>query len=68
MPDPTHYTYRVTWSAEDGEHVAAVAVFNAHDLPELHLDPGVRYAEHRAHQHQLGLTLWQSFWTAPDAG
>jgi predicted RNase H-like HicB family nuclease len=27
MPDPTHYTYRVTWSAEDGEHVAAVAEF-----------------------------------------
>ena len=27
MPDPTHYTYRVTWSAEDGEHVATVAEF-----------------------------------------
>lgn len=27
MPDPTHYTYRVAWSAEDGEHVATVAEF-----------------------------------------
>lgn len=27
MPDPTHYTYRVTWCAEDGEHVATVAEF-----------------------------------------
>ncbi len=27
MPDPTHYTYRVTWSAEDAEHVATVAEF-----------------------------------------
>lgn len=30
MPDPTHYTYRVTWSAEDREHVATVA-----ELPSL---------------------------------
>jgi hypothetical protein len=22
MPDATHYTYRVAWSVEDGEHVA----------------------------------------------
>jgi predicted RNase H-like HicB family nuclease len=27
MPEPTHYTYRVTWSAEDDEHVATVAEF-----------------------------------------
>ena len=27
MPDATRYTYRVTWSAEDGEHVATVAEF-----------------------------------------
>jgi hypothetical protein len=27
MPDAAHYTYRVTWSAEDGEHVATVAEF-----------------------------------------
>jgi predicted RNase H-like HicB family nuclease len=27
MPDATHYSYRVTWSAEDGEHVATVAEF-----------------------------------------
>ena len=27
MPDATHYTCRVTWSAEDGEHVATVAEF-----------------------------------------
>ena len=27
MPDATHYTYRVTWSAEDDEHVATVAEF-----------------------------------------
>jgi hypothetical protein len=27
VPDATHYTYRVTWSAEDGEHVATVAEF-----------------------------------------
>ena len=26
-PDPTHYAYRVAWSAEDGEHVATVAEF-----------------------------------------
>lgn len=26
-PEPTHYTYRVAWSAEDGEHVATVAEF-----------------------------------------
>ncbi len=30
MPDATHYTYRVAWSAEDGEHVATVA-----ELPSL---------------------------------
>jgi predicted RNase H-like HicB family nuclease len=30
MPDATHYTYRATWSAEDGEHVATVA-----ELPSL---------------------------------
>ena len=27
MPDATHYTYRVAWSAEDGEHVATIAEF-----------------------------------------
>jgi predicted RNase H-like HicB family nuclease len=27
MPDATHYTYRVTWSVEDDEHVATVAEF-----------------------------------------
>lgn len=27
MPDATHYTYRVAWSAEDGEYVATVAEF-----------------------------------------
>jgi predicted RNase H-like HicB family nuclease len=27
MADATHYTFRVTWSAEDGEHVATVAEF-----------------------------------------
>jgi predicted RNase H-like HicB family nuclease len=27
MPDASHYTYRVAWSAEDGEHVATVAEF-----------------------------------------
>ena len=27
MPDATHYTYRVVWSVEDGEHVATVAEF-----------------------------------------
>jgi predicted HicB family RNase H-like nuclease len=27
MPDATHYTYRVAWSSEDGEHVATVAEF-----------------------------------------
>ncbi len=26
-PDPTHYTYRVSWSPEDGEHVATVLEF-----------------------------------------
>lgn len=27
MPDATHYTYRVAWSPEDGEHVVTVAEF-----------------------------------------
>jgi hypothetical protein len=27
MPDATHYTYRVAWSVDDGEHVATVAEF-----------------------------------------
>jgi len=27
MPDANHYTYRVAWSVEDGEHVATVAEF-----------------------------------------
>ena len=27
MPDATHYTYRVSWSAEDDEYVATVAEF-----------------------------------------
>ncbi len=27
MIDHTHYTYRVTWSEEDGEHVALCAEF-----------------------------------------
>lgn len=27
QPDPAHYTYRVTWSAEDDDHVATVAEF-----------------------------------------
>lgn len=27
MIDPTHYTYRVTWSEEDGEHVALCTEF-----------------------------------------
>jgi hypothetical protein len=26
MPDATHYTFRVAWSVEDGEHVATVAL------------------------------------------
>jgi predicted RNase H-like HicB family nuclease len=26
-PEPTHYTYRVAWSAEDREHVATVVEF-----------------------------------------
>lgn len=36
MTDSKHYTYRVSWSAEDGEHLATVAEF-----PSLSwLDPG----------------------------
>jgi predicted RNase H-like HicB family nuclease len=27
MPEANHYTYRVAWSVEDGEHVATVAEF-----------------------------------------
>lgn len=27
MTDTKHYTYRVSWSAEDGEHLATVAEF-----------------------------------------
>jgi predicted RNase H-like HicB family nuclease len=27
MPDATHYTYRVAWSVEGGEHVSTVAEF-----------------------------------------
>ena len=30
MPDATHYTQRVAWSVEDGEHVATVV-----ELPSL---------------------------------
>jgi predicted RNase H-like HicB family nuclease len=26
-PEPTHYTYRIAWSAEDDEHLATVAEF-----------------------------------------
>lgn len=29
MPDATHYTYRVEWSAEDAEYVATVAEFSS---------------------------------------
>jgi len=29
MPDATHYTYRVTWSAEDGGHVVPVVEFRS---------------------------------------
>ena len=29
MPEATHYTYRVAWSAKDGEHVATVAEFSS---------------------------------------
>ena len=41
-PEPTHYTYRVAWSAEDNEHVATVA-----ELPSLSwlaADPGEAFS------------------------
>ena len=37
MPNATHYTYRVAWSVEDGEHVATVAEFPS--LPWLASTP-----------------------------
>ena len=36
MPDATHYTYRVAWSVEDGEHVATVAEFPVIVLARAH--------------------------------
>ena len=33
LPDATHYTYRVAWSVEDGEHVATVAEFPSLSWP-----------------------------------
>src|SRR6266481_5844564 len=43
MPDATHYTYRVAWSVEDGEHVATVAEFPS--LSWLAPTPAVGAAE-----------------------
>ena len=36
MPDATHYTYRVAWSAEDGEYVATVVEFPVTVLARAH--------------------------------
>jgi hypothetical protein len=36
VTDTKHYTYRVSWSGEDGEHVATVVEFPS--LSWLHLD------------------------------
>jgi hypothetical protein len=37
LPEASHYTYRVAWSAEDGEHVATVLEFPS--LSWLDSDP-----------------------------
>lgn len=39
MTDTKHYTYRVSWSGEDGEYVAAVVEFPS--LSWLHPDQGM---------------------------
>ncbi|WP_246050957.1 hypothetical protein [Nocardioides guangzhouensis] len=39
-PDASHYTYRVGWSAEDGEHVATVVEFPSLSV----LDPNMLVA------------------------
>jgi len=38
MTDTKHYTYRVSWSSEDGEYVATVVEFPS--LSWLHADQG----------------------------
>ena len=38
MTDTKHYTYRVSWSSEDGEYVATVGEFPS--LSWLHADQG----------------------------
>jgi predicted HicB family RNase H-like nuclease len=38
MTDTKHYTFRVSWSGEDGEYVASVAEFPS--LSWLHADQG----------------------------
>ena len=38
MTDTKHYTYRVSWSGEDGEYVASVVEFPS--LSWLHADQG----------------------------
>ena len=39
MTDTNHYTYRVSWSGEDGEHIATVV--------EFHLFPGFTWTRPR---------------------
>lgn len=40
-----HYTYRVTWSAEDGEHVGLCGEFRVRIPPEVHRSLAIQAAE-----------------------
>lgn len=40
-----HYTYRVTWSAEDGEHVGLCGEFRVRIPPEVHRALAMQAAE-----------------------
>jgi hypothetical protein len=42
---PDHYTYRVTWSAEDGEHVGLCAEFRVRNPPEQHRQLALQASE-----------------------
>ena len=40
-----HYTYRVTWSPEDGEHVGLCAEFGVRIPPSVHRNLALMAAE-----------------------
>ena len=47
MADPSHYTYRVTWSEPDGEFVGTVAEFPLPVLARRNPERGPRRHRHR---------------------